>query len=446
MIKKLPKGLNAQMLYTVFIAVVCALVIFLCASMVGKSLVSNVYMSTARVNERKNVIASEFAAYVSARHIRGTDQAAIARWTEGKSFVTIYLYKNRHLNFRAGEGIAENVASFNSEELQQYKAQFGTLYSVEFADGTYQIAISETSQMREIAIVNIISVFIASVAFLLVLLEYVSRLKNRIILLSKQARIVGSGDLDAPIYARGDDELTALAEEMNSMRNSVLERTAKEARAWQANTELITAVSHDIRTPMTALIGYLDLFNKAGDEQTRKAFSDAAYRKAIELKELTDELFKYFLVFGGAEIEMSPERYDADILLTQLVNETAFYLGDMGFEVETVFDELDAEIFVEPTYLKRVFTNMESNIRKYADAASPVVLSVKSYGDQLVITVKNRIRESIEHVESTKIGVRTCIKIMEQMNGSFETAANGEYFTAAVTLPSYTTEKETEKA
>ena len=122
------------------------------------------------------------------------------------------------------------------------------------------------------------------------------------------------------------------------MRDAIIERMGNEKRAWEANSELITAMSHDIRTPMTSLIGYLGLLNNTESltEEERRRYLEAAYGKSLALKELTDELFKYFLVFGRSELELQREDYDIHMLLMQLLGEAEFDLRDSGFNVQSI--------------------------------------------------------------------------------------------------------------
>ena len=132
------------------------------------------------------------------------------------------------------------------------------------------------------------------------------------------------------------DELSQLAEEVDAMRHSVIARMSGERKAWETNSELITAISHDIRTPMTALIGYLDLLNEDNfrDPERSARFASSAYQKAMELKDLTDELFRYFLVFGRAQVEMNREELDGRLLLEQLLGEAQFDLSETGFVIQ----------------------------------------------------------------------------------------------------------------
>ena len=220
------------------------------------------------------------------------------------------------------------------------------------------------------------------------------------------------------------------------MRHSVIERMGNEKRAWEANSELITAISHDIRTPMTSLIGYLGLLTEgSGDAESRERFAASAYSKALELKDLTDELFKYFLVFGRSDLEMERERYDARLLLEQLVGEAAFDLSDAGFEIRQIPFEGECTIVADAMYLKRVMDNLVTNAKKYADKNSPIVFLSELSEGQLSLCVSNVIAKNVSRVESTKIGLRTCTKIMQAMGGSFVSQIEDDHYSATFSLP-----------
>ena len=188
---------------------------------------------------------------------------------------------------------------------------------------------------------------------------------------------------------------------------------------------------------MTSLIGYLDLINEDGfrDPERSARFAASAYHKAMELKDLTDELFKYFLVFGRAELEMNREELDGILLMEQLLGEAQFELSDLGFTVQNQACEEACTISADPSYLKRVLDNLVSNIKKYADKNRPVVMLTELADAYLSVCVSNTVRQDLERVESTKIGLRTCAKIMESMGGSFETQKDEEHFAAILKLP-----------
>ena len=393
---------------------------------IGRYVVDHIYMSPASVSARKAEFYASFAAFVQKEQLRGDNSAAITGWEEQGPYVTVHVYRPEE---QPGRSSLPTAA--------QYAGQYGKLYPLRFADGLYHIAIHDNTRARELMLNNIAAIAAASVVFLLVMLSYVRHLTMRIVHLSEEALTIGSGDLNHPITIKGSDELSTLAKEMDAMRCSVIERMGNERRAWQANSELITAISHDIRTPMTALIGYLGLLNGSdfADASRCRQFSQAAQNKAMELKDLTDELFRYFLVFGRAELEMEMERFEAGLLLEQLLAEAAFELEEQGFRVQNIGLKADCAIEADPQYLKRVMDNLVSNIKKYADKTAPVLFLCQLEDGELSVCVSNTIARNVSRAESTRIGLRTCIKILEHMGGSFVTQSDGEHFAAELRLP-----------
>ena len=424
------------MLYTILLGFACALIVMAVVRGVGNLIVDKVYMSSDAISSRKAEIYSQFSSYVSSRRVKGDDSAAVARWTRDHEYVTILIYKGRNFSMRAHGGEATNASNIAGSERSQYIAQSQWLYPMRFADGLYKIAISENSQVREYALANVVAWASACLIFIAVVLWYVQRMTKRIIVLSHEAGEIGGGDLEHNITVKGNDELSMLAHEVDMMRSSVIEKMGNERRAWQANSELITAISHDIRTPMTSMLGYLSLLdeNGIGDEEQAKQFISAAYGKAMDLKNLTDELFKYFLVFGRADLEMNMEEFDA-MLLDQFMLELQFDLQDDGFNVSRIDFIGDCRVSADTMYLKRVFDNLLSNLRKYADKSRPVMIHSALENGWLSVCVSNYVVRSTNRVESTKIGIRTCEKIMTHMGGSFEIRSDEEHFAAELKLP-----------
>ena len=435
---KLPRSLNAKMLYITLLGIVLGLALYLTVGAVGRLLVGSVYMSSENVAQRKAEIHSRFNSYVRKNNISGKDASAVARWTAENDYITILIYDsgNKHRSFSGGKAQI-------SEAGTEYDAtKYGQLYPTQFADGVYLIAIVDNSQVRELLVVSVVAVAAAGCGFILLLLLYMNKMTRRIISLSRAAAEVSSGDLEKTISAEGSDEISSLAQAMDEMRQSVIEQMGNESRAWQANSELITAISHDIRTPMTSMIGYLGLLNDSdfSDTERCRQFSRSAYDKAMDLKYLTDELFKYFLVFGQAELELEMESYDGRLLLEQLTGEAEFSLCEAGFTVQQINLNEECTVVADPLYLKRVTDNLVSNVLKYGDKESRVVIISELSGGSLNLCISNGITKSLDRVESTKIGLRTCKRIMEHMHGSFTTNSDGEHFSAELSIPAEYTE------
>ena len=256
--------------------------------------------------------------------------------------------------------------------------------------------------------------------------------------------MIEQGDLEQPINHKGNDEISLLAKNADNMRHSIITRYKSEKEAWEANSELITSMSHDIRTPLTSLIGYLEILDSKDycSEEQFDRYIKSCKTKSIQLKDLSDKLFQYFLVFGKETILMEMETFDARILLQQLLSEQVFDLNSLGFVVETEFMDEPCTITADISYLKRLFDNLFSNVRKYGGTGRPVTIIGSREKRSLIISITNEIRTDLVFEESTSIGLKTCKKIAKQMNGSLEIITTETLFTARTTFPIELTKKE----
>ena len=147
-------------------------------------------------------------------------------------------------------------------------------------------------------------------------------------------------------------------------------------------------------------------------------------------------MFRYFLIFSDQKPHLNPERFDAQILLEQMIGEQAIELESSGFHVICDLLEQSCQIETDTSLLSRVFENLFSNIRKYADPREPVTLAARVQGGNLQVSVANTVNPSPPNsTESNRIGLRVCAVIMEQLNGTFRAGAENGVFTAMLTLP-----------
>lgn len=435
--RPLPRSLYAKMLIAILISLAAAALIFFLVRQTGNYLVQSVYLSEERSDARRDAVFAEFRGFVKNRSISSYDTDAISEWSAEHEYATILVFKDQKLNMRIRSGTAEYRPVPAQDETERSYASYGRLYTVKFVDCLCNIAVEENSYLREYFLVTLLAAIVSAVLFAVLLLLYFGQIIDRIMRLSREAAEIGSGDINSPISIAGEDEIADLARSVDGMRSSVIERMRNESRAWQANSDLITAISHDIRTPMTSMIGYLTLLRESDTAQPEKVrqFTDSAYSKAMELKALTDELFKYFLVFGKAKLELQAESFEAPLLLGQMISEAQFDLVDAGFAVYVPEQVPPCLVSVDALYLKRVFDNLVSNVKKYAEPSEPVHIECSYSGTHVSVMMKNTVRRELARVESTKIGIQTCQRIMDAMSGSFETCTDGESFTAVFSLP-----------
>lgn len=310
---------------------------------------------------------------------------------------------------------------------------------VEFSDGTYQVYIYDFSEEPLYELVTVSTYVVAIVVFITIMLLYHRATIRQIIKLSQEVENIAQGNLEGSITVRSRNEIGVLAQHVDSMRCSIMQEMRAEQEAWNANRDLITRMSHDIRTPLTVLLGFLELLDegKYSQEASYDSYLGICKKNAYQLKELADKLFQYFLVFGRQECDWNLEVTDAKVLLEQLIGEHLVLLLEQHWQVENTPLEQHVLVEADPLFVKRLFDNLFSNIEKYADPARPVTITQLQEGDAIRVSVHNFIAPNPNPVESTNIGLKTCEHIVQQMGGVFQYEKTEQEFSVHFTIPFY---------
>ena len=419
-------------------ALLAAIGIYLLVNALGQAFVENVYMSPRAQNERNLATVSSFQTYARDFNLSSRDTEYISRWAITQDDTYILLYKDRQLALEAGWwGIDEQ--STGAESLDDLYDV--TTYPVYLRDGVFQAVVYDFSETKFYDGVQLGAVALACVTFAVFMLIYNRRITRAIVEISEEVRQIGDGNLQLQLTASGEDELARLTRSVESMRKSILKKTAEQQQALRQNQELISAMSHDIRNPLTALLGYLDLAQSGQYRSAEecRSYIEAAYSRAMQLKTLTDELFRYSLVFGAQELPLQLEPFDAAALLDQMVGEGLVMLEQKGFTIRRAVQEVHCTIRIDAAYLKRVLDNLADNICKYADPKKPVTLLVSQDGGELLLSVSNAVLKDPGRVESNRIGLRICEKIMRQMGGTFTKTQTADTFCITLTFPAQET-------
>ena len=243
--------------------------------------------------------------YIKDKNIALSDLSPLDEWVEREAYVAMVIYRFGRVIYSSYPFDVEDVivSEEDAAEAEVMPVSDDSAYTFTFADGTASVLLMPFYEYRYYQWADRISVICGFLLFITVFLHLIQKKTSYIELLKKELQILEGGQMEYAVSVRGSDELGELAEGINRMRISILEREQKEAEARQANQELVTAMSHDLRSPLTSLLGYLELLDEEETEDAaqQKHFIATSRKKAMQIKEMSDRLFEYFLVYGREE-------------------------------------------------------------------------------------------------------------------------------------------------
>lgn len=307
--------------------------------------------------------------------------------------------------------------------------------TTEFNNGEAFVIVYSYHQLLFLLPWVITSLILAILLFSFLLLFFINSKMSIVIRIEQSILRMAGGDLETPVPRLGYDELGALSCELDRLRQTLAETIQQEQESRAANQDLITAMSHDLRTPLTVLNGYLEVLRLNRNPELHAEYLNRCLQKTADLRELTDRMFEYALVYedrDSAEISEVPAGF-----LLQCLRENAEYLRLTGFEVQMfASDPLNPQccILADPAMLKRILGNLFSNIIKYGNKKEPVQVNLTSDGSCMIISLTNTVKKDASKTESNRIGLKSVRKMLTLMDGKFEVNEEETLFCAKFTL------------
>ena len=197
---------------------------------------------------------------------------------------------------------------------------------------------------------------------------------------------ISEGDLNVTVEVEGDDEFSSMAANLNKMVEALKELMDKERESERTKNELITNVAHDLRTPLTSIIGYLELLS--GDvklePEIQKKYINIAYVKTKRLEKLIEDLFGFTKMNYG-KLSMHVGQVDVVKLLSQLLEEFYPSFVDKNLSYELQSNVPVKVITADGNLLARLFDNLINNAIKYGADGKRIM--VKLHADDEIVTV-----------------------------------------------------------
>ena len=200
--------------------------------------------------------------------------------------------------------------------------------------------------------------FSAILLFLLLIQKKINYIKQ----LEREVKVLETGGLCHAVTVKGKDELASLAIGLNEMRSTLDNNFKMVQELSQANTDLVTELSHDLRTPLTALLLYLELLEKKKykDEASMMQYLNKASEKAREVKTMSDDLFERFLITGDKDVKLeSPCK--PKYVFEDSLSDVIIFLESQGFQTASEIEWSSSKISVSSDYINRIMNNINSS-------------------------------------------------------------------------------------
>lgn len=273
---------------------------------------------------------------------------------------------------------------------------------------------------------------------------------------------IAQGHLEHRIPFRVNGNQQHVITSVNALVDTITQAMQEERASEKSKDELITNVSHDLRTPLTSIIGYLGLIedHQYQSEEDIVKYSHIAYDKAKQMKNLVEDLFEYTKVQQhGAPVNLMT--VDLGQLLEQVGASFELEANKKGMAINVTCEPTPLSITADPEKLGRLFSNLVANALKYGHGASYIHLTAKQLGEKVVITVADDGEkipaESVKHlferfyrVESSRnkatggtgLGLAIVQSIVELHHGSVTARSDDQETAFVVTLPVKQVQKE----
>ena len=237
-----------------------------------------------------------------------------------------------------------------------------------------------------------IVVLLGIAVFLLVFTLFVNNKVKYIKFLSSEVKVIKDEDFGKTIEVRGQDELAELCSSINNMSLELREKIDNEKKIEQNKNELITNVSHDLRTPLTSILGYVDLLKQNGFEDKEKfvEYISIIDERSKSLNTLINELFEYTKL-NSHDIKLNYNTVEIGSLVEQLSGEYSLIFKKEGLELISEIPEEDIFVDIDIQMIVRALENLLINAKKYSVRNSQVLVKLLQESNDIVISVENKV-------------------------------------------------------
>lgn len=246
-------------------------------------------------------------------------------------------------------------------------------------------------------------------------------------------------------------DFKAINDDLISIKDNMINALEEKNKSQEMRNELITNISHDIKTPLTSIINYTDIIGSGKcSQEDVKSYAEIINKQSTKLSELLRNLIEVSRISTGV-IEVDLDAINVELFITQTIDEFSFKFSEKNLIIESKMPTEEIFINADGMKLWRVFENLFSNICKYAMPDTHVFLAVENNDGKTVISIKNisekpiistadellmrfKREDSSRHTEGNGLGLSIAKSFVEVQGGQFEISVDGNLFKSTITF------------
>ena len=382
-----------------------------------------------------------------------------AYWKEQTLTSMLIRWKNQH-ELHMGKDFVSLVKGIMKRLKKLVRKQYDALTHIDFRDKTHKailrIVIVNFVILVVVELVSLMCGFefyalvIYSIVLFLILRKFFRDVQRKYQMLLHATNELAEGNLDVVI--EGDAGVfMPIQKELCRIQQGFKKAVDEEVKNERMKTELVTNVSHDLRTPLTAIITYTDLLKNETDPEKQKEYIEVLERKSFRLKVLIEDLFEISKA-ASKSVKMNYMQVDLVGLIRQVELENDSKIQDAKLEFRWKLPDHKVIMWLDSEKTYRIFENLIVNITKYAMAQTRVYIEMKEFPDKVSISMKNVsateldfdvneitdrfVRgDSSRNTEGSGLGLAIAKSFIELQHGTLQITTEADLFKAEIVLP-----------
>lgn len=424
--------LSHKLLVSAIAAFLVSATLFLISQNISRKII-HVYCEQPKViSQHIQEKAESLQQYVKNSNLSLSEISMLDRWMEKEDLTEVAVYRNNILLYSSH---AVFPGFFLESRTQDINFSWQNGHTLSFADGESVAFINDLFEHRYTDYAACLNLLLFFLCFITIMILFIRKKVSYINTLEQEIKVLEGGDLNYTITVKGNDELTSLAQEIDEMRKAFIAREQYADKVRTASNQLMTGISHDLRTPLTALIGYLEVMEGEAVPAGQSPFLQKCKNRAFQIKSLTNNLFEYFFISTSIHEQLQFRNCTVNEILDEVINEHVFLMEQSGFTVKSSINLPAVRLKIDRGMIQRVFDNLFSNICRYADPGCPIQLNIVTEPQKLTLMIRNHVLNSPEIMQSTGLGLKVCEKIMLLHSGNFIHKQQGDTYTVQLHFP-----------